>query len=342
MTRVLFVSTFLSATANRGYTEDLVDRLEARGHGVLRTSRAPGRAARLVDMVRTAIATRARYDVAVVDVFSGAAFVWAEAVCFTLRRLGKPYILTLHGGNLPAFAARWPLRVRRLLASAARVTSPSGYLREQLHAARSDITVLPNAIDTAALRFDERTRARPRLIWVRAFHAVYNPVMAVEAIAQVRRTLPDVALAMIGPDKGDGTGAAVAQRIAALDLANAIDVVGPVPKAEVPARLAGADILVNTTNVDNTPISMLEAMAQGLCIVSTNVGGVPYLVRDGESALLVPPGDAAAMARAIERLVREPALAVALSQRAHEIARAHDWVPVLAGWDALLAEVARA
>src|SRR5690242_12077554 len=126
--RVLYVGTFPSlrgGTQNRAYCEDLADRLEEAGHEVIRTSPHLRRLPRLADVLYTAYVSRAAYDVAIVDVFSGLAFSLMEAACFELRRLGKPYVLTLHGGALPEFAERWPRRVRALLGSAALVTAPS-------------------------------------------------------------------------------------------------------------------------------------------------------------------------------------------------------------------------
>ena len=75
---------------------------------MLRTSRRRNRLARLHDIVWTTFSKRKRYEVAQIDVFSGLAFLWAELACFTLRQIRKPYVLTLHGGNLPQFARRWP------------------------------------------------------------------------------------------------------------------------------------------------------------------------------------------------------------------------------------------
>src|SRR6185436_16069131 len=101
-------------------------------------------------------------------------------------------------------------------------------------------------------------------------------------------------LTMIGPDKGDGS-LQQTQRVAGeRGVVNHISFVGGVPKREVPERLSHADIFLNTTNVDNTPVSVLEAMACGLCVVNTNVGGLPYLLEHEEDALLVPPADVAA------------------------------------------------
>src|SRR5262249_52348144 len=116
---VLLVGNFLSSTSgNRSVCEDLAIQLAVSHWPVLTTSARPGRLPRLFDMVTMAWCRRYDYAVAQVDVFSGPAFVWAEAVCQILRWIGKPYILTLRGGNLPAFAQSWPKRVCHLLCSA--------------------------------------------------------------------------------------------------------------------------------------------------------------------------------------------------------------------------------
>src|SRR2546422_1049857 len=126
---VLIIGNFLSASGgSRGVCEELAERLAASDWEVLTASRKRPKLFRLADMVLTAVKHRHEYGLALVDVFSGPAFCFAEAVGCILRRLSKPYVLTLHGGNLPEFAKRWPGRVRQLLASAKAVTAPSGYL----------------------------------------------------------------------------------------------------------------------------------------------------------------------------------------------------------------------
>jgi len=337
---VLVVSNFLSVVGkSRGYAEDLSDRFERHGRAVIRTSSRPERARRMLDMVQTTWRARASYDIAIVDVFSGPSFAWAEAVTLELRLLRKPYVLVLHGGSLPEFAQRWPRRVRRLLRGARRVIAPSAYLAGALSAYCDRIEIVPNATEVARFTYRRRVRAEPRMIWVRAMHAIYNPVLAVEVLAAIRARHAAATLTMVGTDK-DGSLARVEQRADELGVRNAVRCVGGVTSREIPALLAGADIFLNTTNVDNTPLSVLEAMATGLCIVSTSVGGIPYLLRNGETALLVPPNDAPAMAAAVERIHADDGLAAALSANARAAAEQRDWPVVLASWDRVLAEAA--
>ncbi|MGC8827013.1 MAG: glycosyltransferase family 4 protein, partial [Anaerolineae bacterium] len=137
----------------------------------------------------------------------------------------------------------------------------------------------------------------------------------------------------VGPDKGDGSLQAVRRTAEALGVLERIAFPGGVPKAEVPAWLDKGDIFINTTNVDNTPVSVMEAMACGLCIVSTDVGGIPYLLEHERDALLVPAGGADAMAEAVQRILTEPGLAERLSRNARAKAEGFDWSVILPAWE---------
>jgi glycosyltransferase involved in cell wall biosynthesis len=335
---LLIVGNFLSGSVGtRGVCEELARQLEDLDWlRVLTTSNKARRIPRLLDMLTTIWRRRNDFQVAQVDVFSGAAFIWAEISCSALRRLDKPYILVLHGGNLPRFAARWPHRVRRLLQSAQIVTTPSHYLREQMAAYHPNLLRVPNAIELGAYRFRLRQKPHPTLVWLRAFHEIYNPTLVPSVIHSLADDYPDLRAIMIGPDKGDGSLEHTRQIAAELGVGSRILFPGAVPKAETPAWLDQGDIFLNTSNVDNTPVSVLEAMACGLCVVSTNVGGLSYLLRDETDALLVQPDSVEAMAGAVRRLMAEPGLAERLSGNARVEASQYDWAAVLPQWESLL------
>lgn len=334
---LLLVGNFLSATTGvRSVSEDLATQLVGQGWPVLTTSTKPGRWARLGDMLNTIWRRRLEYNVAHVEVYSGPAFVWAEATCTLLARLGKPFILTLHGGNLPNFARRWPGRVRRLLKAARAVTTPSRYLFEQMQPYRDDLRLLPNPLPLERYQFRARNPLQPRLLWLRAFHAIYNPALAPQVVAQLTTEFPALHLTMLGPDKGDGSLQSMQQTATALGVIDRINQMGAVPKNAIPGWLDKADIFLNTTNVDNTPVSILEAMASGLCVVSTNVGGLPYLLEHERDALLVPPNNPAALAAAVRRLLTEPTLAASLALNARRKVEQWDWALLLPQWQELL------
>jgi glycosyltransferase involved in cell wall biosynthesis len=337
--KVLLVGNFLSATTGaRTVCEDLALRLPDVGVEVVTSSAQPSRALRLADMVATTWRRRADYDAAVVDVFSGPAFVWAEATCATLAAVRRPFVLVVRGGALPDFAARWPRRVRRLLRRATAVVAPSPFLAGALRAFRADIAVVPNPVDTDACAFRLREAPAPRLVWLRAFHALYRPELAVRVLEALRQ-LPGASLTLVGRDKGDGSLARTRALVADLGLSDRVEVVGPVPKGAVPGQLARGDVFLNTASVDNAPVSVVEALACGLPVVSTRVGGIPDLLTHERDALLVPADDVEAMAGAVRRLLHEPGLAGRLSSGGRALAEAHSWPVVLTRWSTLLHEV---
>ncbi len=334
---LLLIGNFLTESiGTRHVSEDLAVRLRQRGWRLITASTHRGRVRRAIDMLLTTMRRRKEYEVAHIEVYSGLAFGWAEAVGWLLRRLGKPYLLTLHGGNLPDFARHAPRRVCRLLGGAAIVTAPSGYLSERMKNYAREIITVPNAIDPRGYRHRQRSRLAPKLIWLRAFDHIYNPALAVEVTAMLAAEYPEISLTMIGPDKLDGSLEMTRRTAARLDISSRVRLPGRVAKAELPPMLDRADIFLNTTSVDNNPVSVIEAMASGLCIVSTAVGGIPWLLEDERTALLVPPGDAPAMAAAIRRLLNDPELALNLSREARREAEKYDWEQIIEFWEQLI------
>jgi len=339
---VLLVGPFLSFSLGiRGFCEDLSAELAKSGWPVMTTSNKKSRLLRVLDMISTIWTKRRDYEVATVDVYSGNGFMWAELVCQIFRWINKPFILALHGGNLPAFAKRWPKRVQRLLGSGNAVTAPSRYLYKQMSRYRRDIHLLPNPVNLSHYTFVLRDAPQPILLWLRAFHSVYNPSLAPKVLAHLKREHPNASLIMIGPDKGDGSLDETRRVAIKLGVVNSLKFPGKIDKTEVPKWLSMGDIFLNTSNIDNTPVSVLEAMACGLCVVSTDVGGIPYLLEHERDALLAPPNDPAAMAAAVHRLLTERDLAGKISENAHKKVAAFDWSIVLPKWEKLLASAGR-
>lgn len=337
---ILIIGNFLSKTSGvRGVCEDLAERLAAVGWTIVTTSTKPGRIARLLDMLKTTWFRRSEYQLASIETFSSWSFLWAEVIAFVLRRMGKPYILTLRGGGLPDFAQLWPGRVTRLLASANTVAVPSHYLLEKMKPYRSDLLLVPNPIDLPKYPFKLRSNPYPTLIWLRAFHHIYNASLAIRVVASLLPRYPQIHLIMGGGDTGDGSFQNAKQLAQELGVFGSIEFVGKIPKLEVPAWLQKGEIFINTTRVDNTPVSVVEAMASGLPIVSTNVGGIPYLLDDEKDAILVPPDDPEAMAAAVQRILSEPGLSAYLSENARKKAEQFDWSIVLPQWEKLFREI---
>jgi glycosyltransferase involved in cell wall biosynthesis len=336
----LFVGAFPATSPLERYVSgDLSLKLKSVGWVTGATSCHSNRFLRLVDMLLEIWRARQNYSIACVDVFSGPAFVWAEAACALLRKLGKPTVLTLHGGNLPEFIRTHPRRVERLLESAEAVTCPSEYLRANMHSLRGDIALIPNGVEVSCCEFHFRQAPFRKLMWLRAFHEIYNPEMAIRVLRALRQRGMDCDLTMIGPDKGDGSLARTKELVAQEGLAGFVHFRGAVPKKDVPREISSGDLFLNTSNVDNTPVSVIEALACGLPVVSTNAGGLPYLLADGKTALLVRTDDTEGMASAVMRISSQPHVARRLSETGRKLAESFDWSVVLPMWTRLLEQV---
>jgi glycosyltransferase involved in cell wall biosynthesis len=227
------------------------------------------------------------------------------------------------------------------LSGASFVTAPSEYLARELRGIRKDILVIPNPIDLESYPYRERMKPAPNLIWLRAFHRIYDPVLAVQVLARVAQVYHTAKLVMIGPDK-DGSLADVRSEADRLGVLDRVVFTGGIAKSEVPGMLSNGDIFLNTTTVDNVPVSLLEAMACGLGVVSTDAGGIPYLLDTDENGIIVPAGDAGAMAGAVTRILREPGLAARLSRGARLKAESYTWSVALPQWETLLLKLAGA
>jgi glycosyltransferase involved in cell wall biosynthesis len=342
--RILIVSDSPPLAAGNQYLSvsgDVANRLEQRGHSVLRTLGQRNWFARLTARLYMIVRYRRDYDLASVDVFSGRAFALVEATCLALRCVRKPYFLTLHGGNLPVFARRWPKRVRRLLHSATIVNSPSAYLATQMRPYCRDIVIISNAVDLNRYEFRLREHVAPRLIWLRAFDEVYNPTLALRVVALLQNDVPDIQLSMFGPDRKSGVSSRCKTAAKELGVSDCVEFPGAVPKTDISRHINTGDIFINTTDIDNTPVTVLEAMACGLCVVSTNVGGIPFLLESEHDSLLVPPRDPEAMAAAVRRILSEPGLAARLSQNARKKVEQFDWSRVIEQWEECICKVYR-
>ena len=322
--------------------ERLAERLRADDFEVLTTSGRIRRIPRAIDMARTMRSWRGRVDVVVVMVFSGPGFVMTDLASRSARSLGVPLVLWLHGGNLPAFARRHPRWVQRVLGRAEILVAPSRYLLDAAGLAnppaRRRPVVISNVLPGDLPPFESRERlVRPglRLLWMRTFHPLYRPDLAVEVLGRLLEHHPDACMTMAGQDQGRDH----VERLAAdRGLTDHIRFAGFLDGRGKALAFREHDVFLNTSAADNAPVSLIEAAANGLPIVSTAIGGIPELFPDGERALLAP--DPAGLAEAVERLVADPSLAASLAASAHERARNCTWERVGPQWEELLRQVA--
>lgn len=299
------------------------------------TSDKKNKAVRLIDMVRNVFRWRNKVDVVLIDVYSTDAFWYAYLVGKAARMSGLPYINILHGGNLPHRLAKSPKLSGELFKNSCANISPSLYLKEEFEAKGYNAIYIPNFIETEKYADKRRSQLRPKLLWVRSFHSIYNPLLAIKVLKQVKDKYPDAELCMIGPDK-DGSQKQAVDLAKKLGVEDALKVTGRLSLAEWTDIAKDFDIFINTTNFDNHPVSVIEAMALGFPIVTTQVGGLPFLLKNKEEALLVPPNDEDAFANAVFTLLSQPDLALYISRNARLKAETFTWQQQEEKWMAII------
>ena len=159
-------------------------------------------------------------------------------------------------------------------------------------------------------------KGRPRIGMVGNLDARKDPGLLVEAAAKIRDAVPDVEVLLVGSFRDPAYEASVRQRIAAHRLDGAVRVTGFLPNPFPVVRTL--DVLAHAAHRDPFPLALLEGMALARPIVATAVGGIPEMLVHGESGILVPPADPAALAAAIIPLLKDPAARARIARAGHE------------------------
>jgi L-malate glycosyltransferase len=305
----------------------------AEGYTIRISSAVPYRLLRLVDIIQSLIRWRHKVDLVVLAVFSGPAFLPVDIASLLAKWLQKPLIMVLRGGGLPEFTQSHPGWVHRVLTRGDIIVSPSKFLAQYYEKSGFCIKIIPNVLDIDRYHFRHKQSVQPRIVWMRTFHPDYSPDMAIEVLKKLQPELPQVCLTMAGQDKG--LLASLKQYVEQEGLADRVRFAGFLNMEGKQREFAIHDIYLNTNRVDNMPVSVLEAAAFGLPIVATNVGGIPYLLDNENTALLVADADVQGMADAVLRLVREPQLAAHLSKNGRQLAESCSWPAVKLQWETL-------
>jgi glycosyltransferase involved in cell wall biosynthesis len=247
---------------------------------------------------------------------------------------GVPTVVNYRGGEAETFLARCGTIVPRTLQRAAALVVPSGFL-QQIFARRGLASlIVPNIIDTEWFHPPQPAQrpALPHLVVARNLEAIYDIGTALRAFAIVHASVPAARLTVAGegPERR-----ALTLLTADLGITGAVDFCGSLDRTQMASLYRSASVAVNPSRVDNMPNSVLEAMASGVPVVSTRVGGVPFIVRDGVTGLLVPAGDHARMARAILTLLDDAAAAECLRQAALGEIQQYTWPRVREQWAAV-------
>jgi glycosyltransferase involved in cell wall biosynthesis len=337
--RILYIGNKL---AKKGFTPTSIDllglKLESQGYDIVYTSDSRSKFFRLIQMLSAIIREKNKVDFVLIDTYSSSAFWFAFFSGILCRIYGLPYIPILHGGNLPIRIKKSPFLSQILFKSSYTNVAVSNYLKLFFNEAGFKTRLIPNSISISNFPFKERKTFSPNLLWVRSFSQIYNPNLAADILFVLQKKYPSATLYMVGPDK-DGSLGVFEEYISKLGISNSIKITGALKQEEWVKIANKCDIFINTTNVDNTPFSLIEAMSLGLPVVTTNVGGIPYLIESNFSGLLVNKGDVNAFIENIERLISNPEQGRMIAENARKKAETFSWEIVKNSWSDLFYEL---
>ncbi len=214
-----------------------------------------------------------------------------------------PVVVNYRGGEAKEFLLRSERLVRFTMRRASALIVPSAFLKDVFTEFGMAAAIVPNVIDLS--RFHSKVHGRsesPHLIVARNLERLYDNATAIRAFRVVRDAFPGARLTVAGsgPEEQSLKQFAVEQ-----GLGESVHFTGRLDRDAMASLYRSADLLLNPSLADNMPNCLLEAWSSGVLIVSTNVGGIPFLAQDGINASLVPPSDPMAMAQASIRLLKD-------------------------------------
>lgn len=277
-----------------------------------------------------------KYDV--VHVFSASYFSFLLSptpALLAARLFRKKAILHYHSGEADDHLTRWKTAAPTIR-KFDRVVTPSGYLVDVFLGHGLEAQAIFNVVDTSRFSYRKRSPLRPVFLSNRNLEPLYNVECALRAFSIIQSAIPEAQLIVAG----EGSQRGYLEALAAELQLRSVEFLGSVPPPSMPDAYDQADVYLNSSNIDNMPNSIIEAFACGLPVVSTNAGGIPYIVDSGRNGLLVPVGDHEGLAREALRLFADPALALDMATQAHSECERYSWKNVRDQWVELYRELA--
>ena len=320
--------------SKHGYTPTFIETLTPKlseYYKIISVSDKKNQIHRMLDMIYHFFKNKKSIEVTLIDSYSMRAFWYTYILSKLCHLYHIPYIPILRGGGYPDRLKESKKDCDFIFKNSVKNISPSMYLKTHFEKENYPVEYIPNFIPLENYKFKMRSVLKPKLLWVRSFDATYNPVLAVDILKILKKKYPGAALCMVGPDK-DGSLEKVKQKAVDSGVIEYIKFAGRMSKPDWIKLSEEYDIFINTTNFDNHPVSVIEAMALGIPVVSTNVGGIPFLIENGIDGLLVKPNDAEEFAVKIEKLLKDNQLSENISVNARNKAAEFDWENVKRSW----------
>jgi L-malate glycosyltransferase len=251
------------------------------------------------------------------------------------KMFGRRVVLHYHSGEADDHLSSWGLFVHPWLRLADKLVVPSEYLKGVFACHGYQVRVVPNIVDLTAFRYRPRRPIAPNFLSTRNLEPYYRVDIIIEAFARFLKSHATATLTITGYGSLERRLRLLAKRVAG----DRVEFLGRLEPSSMPHVYDEADVFLNASVVDNQPVSILEAFASGLPVITTATGDIRSLVRRGKTGVIVPPSDPAAMAAAMSATLEKPERALEMAERAHDEVNRFTWRNVRSLWTEIYSSV---
>lgn len=237
------------------------------------------------------------------------------------RLMKKKIVLTYHGGGADAFFAKRRRFVRFFLTRTDANVVLSGFHGNVFDKYGLPYVIIPNVADFNSEHFRLRQSVTPKFICIRSHTGTYNIKCILDAFKIVKSQIPGASLTLLGDGPLHEDLIRYAEQLGLKD----VTFPGLVRNDAIFRYLDGADIMLSSPVVDNMPVSLLEGFSAGLLVISSNVGGVPYMIEDGVNGLLFESGDFFELAQKALWVLAHPQQSKEMTVSARQSLERYSW-----------------
>lgn len=335
--RVIIIGPiFKNETGYIGEGAKLYYQLKLEGYEVKVKSHIKNKLIRFLDILFFCTFLTKKGDLVLLQSYGLLAFYMEDAVSRICMIKGIPIVFTLHGGAFGEFYQKNKKWVSNTLKRAIVITTPSLYLKDQLSELKLEIKHLPNFINLEKFQNISSPEIQHSVLWIRGFHEIYHPELAIEVVKKIKEDFPNIKLTMIGKDLG--SKGHCLEMVQQNNLTQNISFLGYINNHELVAYYNTHQVFLNTTRYESFGVSLMEAAACGIPIVSTSVGEIPY-IWEHQKDILLSERDPQKIAEAIALLFNNQVLSDNLAKSAMEKAQQYTWNNIGPKWIKIIKEL---
>jgi len=281
--------------------ESLIIVFSKKGIKSIKTTYYQNKILKFIDIFCSLLINRNNYDVCHVQAHSRFNIISVIIVIFWAKLLRKKTVVMYYGGAVKEFFSIAPIIFKKIFSLVDQIVVAGNYVQSAFTQLGIKATIIPHVIDKDRWGYRHRESSENHLLWVRHLLKEYNPLMVLRVFEKLKQNVPGLRLKIVGTGDLQET---MKEYITTHSLTD-IEMMGRVTHEKLKELFNWSSIFINTTNVDNQPVSVLEAMICGCPVVSTNPGGIPDIITHGENGMLSNPGDIDAMVENLMYLMKE-------------------------------------